>query len=551
MKIKLLILISFLLSAFCILSCSNNGDRDFLSTDTGLSSSLMMNKEKGMARFSEILSKAVYEKKEVREFLKAEALKRFDNDYNVFYPIVKDLAVDGKKSFREVLMEYAASRDELESIEKSVPLLNIHLPEILNLKVKDLNAADKELPVLYSSNLYLNGTIVERLNADEIPAFALFVVSESGSVKRKQGFLKCSNSELSINGDYEYVDATFVGNKDSRKFLKEAGYEVLSEKYMRDGIVPRNDIDPELLEAYKNSVSNRRATRCLMYYGMTNLNQTPGNVRSDVKDCIFRFKIAPDAFQRLESIATNGGKDPFFNGSTSNKKSALSREEVLRRLLTGKAFCFMFRIEGVNNGQVVTTEGMKVYVTPEKLFNLYINESYRHSTSFRHSKYTYSINTSNIQEKWFYPMDHGHDTRLNEWDITSQPITKRVVVYLIDPNDGITENVTEHYSVTYVTSNEVGANISGKIMEIITIGINGKLNSTTTTTKEVTTTYAVTHSNEKLDEFEFNFFNDYPIETTVNDDKYIVPVRKGRGIIETSILPISTNFFTYKRFNKQ
>ena len=146
-------------------------------------------------------------------------------------------------------------------------------------------------------------------------------------------------------------------------------------------------------------------------------------------------------------------------------------------------------------------------------------------------------------------MDYGHDTRLNSWDIAYQPIEKKVVAYLVDPNDGQTKSVTEDYTVTYVTSNELGANISGKIKEIITIGINGKINSSTTTTKQVTTTYTLTYKNLRLDEFQFNFFDDYPIERVVSNGEYIVPIRKGKGIVETSILPITNDFFTYKRFH--
>ncbi len=44
---------------------------------------------------------------------------------------------------------------------------------------------------------------------------------------------------------------------------------------------------------------------------------------------------------------------------------------------------------------------------------------------------------------------------------------------------------------------------------------------------------------------------DYPIERVVSNDEYIVPIRKGKGIVETSILPITNGFFTYKRFHKE
>lgn len=53
--------------------------------------------------------------------------------------------------------------------------------------------------------------------------------------------------------------------------------------------------------------------------------------------------------------------------------------------------------------------------------------------------------------------------------------------------------------------------------------------------------------NERIDEFQFNYFDDYPIES-VSSGSYIIPIRKGKGVIETSILPISNEYFTQKRF---
>lgn len=49
-------------------------------------------------------------------------------------------------------------------------------------------------------------------------------------------------------------------------------------------------------------------------------------------------------------------------------------------------------------------------------------------------------------------------------------------------------------------------------------------------------------SNENIG-FDFNYFDDYPIED-VTSNGFVIPIRKGKGIIETSILPISNKFYT-------
>lgn len=532
-------------SAFLLFSCSEN-EVDYNKNIQSEVYDIAENKELCMQMFSQILSKAVAKDQDVRTFLKEQALKKIDNGYNIFYPLVKNEKVKGRP-FRDLLTDFEECKGNLEIIEKSVPLLNIHIPEIGNTKVENLDISDTEIPVLFQNKLYYAGELMDSLAIDEIPGFNLFVVCESSSIRSKNAFTRSAN-ECYINEMYEYVDRGFNPNSikatSTRSSVK---YDALDEKYTERGYVPNNDIDPLLIQAYNNSKNQKRATRYLMYYGLNSIDQTPTAMRPDIKDCILRFKIAQDAFSRFEDIA-EGDNKPLFNGSQSNKKAPLTREQALQRLLTGRAFCFMFKIEGSINGSTVTSESMKIYATPEKIFNLKINESKRHKTMFRHSKYTYTIDETGIKSKWFYPLDYGHDTRLNRWDVSKDPIEKKIIVYLINPDEGFTKDVTENYTVTYISGSEIGGNISIPINKI-NLGINGKLNNSNTVSKSVTSKYTITETNERIDEFQFNYFDDYPIEKVLNNS-YIVPIRQGKGVIETSILPISNEFYTQKRFNQ-
>ena len=42
-------------------------------------------------KFAKLLSQAASSNVEVRSFLKKEALAQFDNDYDIFYPMIKDI----------------------------------------------------------------------------------------------------------------------------------------------------------------------------------------------------------------------------------------------------------------------------------------------------------------------------------------------------------------------------------------------------------------------------------------------------------------------------
>ena len=403
---------------------------------------------------------------------------------------------------------------------------------------------------MYKGKLFFDGNIVDSLSNDEIPGFHVFVVTESSSIKLKRARTR-SGENCTINDKYEFVDQVFNPNYTKSLTRASVEYDEFDEKYSERGYVPKSDIDPLLIETYNKTNNQKRATRYLMYYGLSDVNQAPTSFRTDIRDCLFRFKIAGDAFVNFEDVANGVTNDkPLFNGSTENKIYQLSREEVLKRLLTGRAFCFLFIIEGSINGQKVSSESMKIYASPEKLFNLRINEHRRHPTTFRHKKYTYTIDKAGVKSKWFYPLENGHDTRFNRWDIRKDPLEKKIIAYLINPDQGKTFDITNTYSVTHMSSSEAGGNLSiSELLKKIGLAINGKLTESETETTTVTVNYKVTPENERIDDFQYNYFDDYPIEGVVND-KYMIPVRQGRGAIETSIMPISNAFFNVRPIKK-
>lgn len=66
----------------------------------------VIDEDTALRNFSIALSKAICSEQPIREFIKKEALKQVDNDYDVFYPFVKNSQVDGSRSFRDVICQY-------------------------------------------------------------------------------------------------------------------------------------------------------------------------------------------------------------------------------------------------------------------------------------------------------------------------------------------------------------------------------------------------------------------------------------------------------------
>ena len=89
---------------------------------------VMNENERSLSDFAVILSKAINQEPELREFIRNEALKQFDKDHDVFYPFVKDAMVAGDKTFRDILADYDYE-NKLSSIELELPLLDILVPD--------------------------------------------------------------------------------------------------------------------------------------------------------------------------------------------------------------------------------------------------------------------------------------------------------------------------------------------------------------------------------------------------------------------------------------
>lgn len=165
-------------------------------------------------RFAKLLSQAASGSIEVRRFLKKEATKQFDNDYDVFYPLVKDKIVADGKSFRDILLSYTTDPSELTEIEQSQLLLNILIPDLtlfwdFNAEKWDVN--DAEIVVMCrddeSDTMYENGEDVGQMEKGEIPGFPCLVVKNNERMRVK------SVNTCSGEATYEFVSDAFDGSK--------------------------------------------------------------------------------------------------------------------------------------------------------------------------------------------------------------------------------------------------------------------------------------------------------------------------------------------------
>lgn len=142
-----LLLVLFLVSL--AQSCSNETfERDNYETQNEIYDnesktieSLDLNQaDKLKLKFGKAIALAIKENQDLRRFIKIEALKKFNKDYDVLYHAVKDqplnyrLKANAKNSsvltLSRLLGNYFEDKDELAQIEQQLPLLTIFVPEL-------------------------------------------------------------------------------------------------------------------------------------------------------------------------------------------------------------------------------------------------------------------------------------------------------------------------------------------------------------------------------------------------------------------------------------
>lgn len=138
-------------SIFFMFACTQEEDNLLPTNKDANTRALELTTADAQTRFAKLLSKAASSSIEVRQFLKAEAIKQFDNDYDVFYPMIKDKIVIDGKSFRDILLSYCKAPEELTEIEQSQLLLDILIPDLTlfwNFNAEKWDATDKEIVVM-------------------------------------------------------------------------------------------------------------------------------------------------------------------------------------------------------------------------------------------------------------------------------------------------------------------------------------------------------------------------------------------------------------------
>ena len=460
MKQLVLFLVCYILF---MTSCQQNFDENLLLDEP------QAKELSSLDSFSSLLSKAMSNSPELRSFIKKEALKMIDNDYDVFYPIVKNEIVTNNKSFRDILKQYD-TENRLDKLEQDYPLLTILIPELPSGFNAETWECESEIPLITSrlrkneNSFFLNGNLELELAAEVIPGFPVLVVKNNERIVLN-GSQTRSDDPLSLNSRYSFIDDAF-NNKKGQKNVENTrslpvscypDYEYLGTAYNEMGVTPNY------------------WQRDNIYYGLT-LNDTTGPLKRNYVEQIAVIKFSESAFGKMRD------QDDL------NYRDLLLKDDVLINPSTpgfwsdGK---FEFKIDVIINNQA----GLGTSIT--KYFSIEPNEIF--NVVYEVKKYPWHYVcyiVKGVNSIPCYP-----NINLVTWDLEQNSFSWKISVFEVDDQ--------ETYTTQETYTSEFAANFGGSYGISKKIGLNFGTSAKVTKQNQYT---RVTYKNsDDLGTLEINF----------------------------------------------
>lgn len=515
-------LLSIVALASVLASCSQEAPEANLASAVSSEARQVDSQE---VRFAEALSRALSADASLRQLIKSEALKRFDNNTDVLYHQMKGLKTSEGKSVRELIQQYwQGSVEDFQKFEAHSPLLNIHLPDLSLFKLASANAWDaqsEEVGVaLVRKNeanvpLFVAGDSVAAIASDEIPAIPTLVINQNKRVK-VTGSARALSGETTYS--YAFLDPSFDGSKSRQS----ARGEFIDEAPDVD-IVPSDYLDRATRDAWQKikSVHGKPGLqRAVLYY--PDNNQSGSVQTNNVEEHLLRFRINPQAYWH---IADQGTYDPDHPGPVdpmvredmwfdTYKQQKASVEALALICWTRGVFTFEIEVNTLLRNGGAKTQKIVCSVRPQELFIFNPEVKRRHATWFRKTRYTYRLRVNRLQSRWVYPakLDQPTPTRVSEgWNLEEEALTKLIRIQEFDPEVQRTrsEKTTAEFIATRSTTSKLK-------IEDVADAYSSTNGTTKRDSREVTYTVSYTDRSDDLGSLILHF-NDPVIDEQVGD----------------------------------
>ena len=499
------------------------------------------------SQFAIILSKAVSKNEALRVFIKKEALKTFDKDYDVFYPYVKNLEVSEKQTFRDIILSYADNEEQLLSIEASVPKLNILVPDFSWVSKECFNVVKWDTSseyvavgyddMLQEHPLFYNGQLLGKMPSDAFPGFPTLIVKSNERMKENP--VRTKSGEFK----FEFIDEAFDGTKETKGGMwGYCAWDMCNENKPFDLVAPGdnfiseedlNVISPETIRAYKEFGTgwNNGVQRDYINYGMSKRNINKGTLNKFERDLLYCISLTTEAFW----MAADSVGDPDLSILHTGRDDCPEFDEALRRLW-GEG-CFEIKLDFYKNfvdAAPASIGNIMLPLSPKDV--MYVTKLHRtfQWNFFGNNWSSYSIYKENVKPKWFYPGDGGGALNMikNGWDLLTE--SDNVWVKITEIDNTVTRTMTE--TKTFKHAATIGLNAEGK-WEKLGLGLSFSYNNEKTETKQFSVSY--TEGSDDLGFFPIGFEESIITECGNYEERKGYQLKRfGTSYCQFSIIPI-------------
>lgn len=523
----------FMIVLFALSACDSTMPETEVQNTMSIQQVQSINESETQKAFAKILSMAASKDSSVRAFLKNEAEKQYDKDYDVFYPFVKNKVVANGKTFREILVSYSSNK-EISNIENNLPFLTIMIPDLSRFYAFSINkwdTSDNQVAVTYAkdnvnSAFYFEGDSILSLPKGDLPNFPFMVVKSNER-------MKVVGTATTRSGErekyvYDFADPAYDGSKMVTTRSYRYYEEVNTEKAPEDKpYLNADSIDTRCINAYLLSRSNKYLIdREYVYYNLSPNNSQNGRLDPNVREKIYKFRISPAQYGNITDQEI--GEDPKLQKDTYYKKGHPSDEQIAKDLWTDGNFEIVIKAfmgsSSLPEQKMISCKGSDLFYVSK------FNVKYQHGTGFRRSKWWYSTTISDLKGKWVDISSSNLYLTLT-WDLSNNPVSIYILAFESDKGTTKTESIS--YTASY--TNKADAGLSGGKDTKYNIGFSSQI----TNQKTFSVSYQYTDQDDNLGSVFLNFKDPIIISDKYASTKGYEVYSLSTGAIDLVIAPTS------------
>ncbi|MEJ5088530.1 hypothetical protein GEO21_00660 [Sphingobacterium faecium] len=479
-----------------LLSSTLSCKKDHLSSEKNqlqIEQNLLDAKSVYKQEFSKAFAKALASNSELRAFIKKEALKKFDQDYDILYQMVRDEMI-GDKKFKDIIAEQYEKKENLNELDRLYPTLTIFVPTLpMNGFSAEKWNTKTEIPqVAYTLNTTYNIPIINEkgeeyiLEAKYTPSFPVVVIKENEVVKVSSGVANSIKASASNRNKEKKSDKYLLkGSLYTFEFLDEA-FNGLNEKNQQSSpkfkasTINASAIDSKLKIAYDTYKNTDGWQRDYIYYDIT-LGQTKGKFNYDYQEHITSFSMN-DA-NSLAVISDQGG-DPVNNPKYYDPKW---KGDVPRSPWTGDVFRFK-----VN---VLINSKNGVGASTDRYFNVMASDLY--NAVYKKVKFPLATTPAIWELESITPKKVPLNIPIFNWDLNEYASTIKIIIEEVDNTEE--ENRSETRTVKFATNFGIEPTFGG----LAKLGL--KFGASLAKDESSTVSWKVTKQSDQLGDVLINF----------------------------------------------